>query len=181
MALIVLLAAYDIGRAATIRCVQTSDKERVLALDEMDQLPGKAPLLTIETVDGRFQHVGGTVVLGPAASLAIGALVPNLWRDHGRPGLFADVDGHERVQAQSDSTALRYSMKIPNRLLPRGKHRIDFIVVPSDLRGYYRLENALTVIGLTSVGSATEFTTFGPEPPPKASSKSSGVSRVIRR
>lgn len=134
--LIVALAAYDIGRAATTRCVRPADRLRILSLDDMDELPGVTHFLFDVVADRKPLQTAPLLAVRRGTALRLrGAAYDDENRRIEDATAFAVVDGLDVLAMDVSSGEARVT--IPPADLPVGSHLVTFDVVPSDLRGYF--------------------------------------------
>ncbi len=124
LAIILALSAYDIIRAATVRCVRLTDERRVLTVSEMDSLPGHIAF--------KLDRVPQLVRVGSILTIRGSAYDT----EHGRSAaaVLAIVD-RERVAVTSYSVK-GHRFDVALSFAP-GSHDVTFKVVASDLAGYY--------------------------------------------
>ncbi len=133
LAIIVAMSAYDIVRAATVRCVRPSDERRVVALREMDPLSGR--------IDFAVARVPRTVASKNV--LTIHGVAGDVEHHRRVAAVFAIVDNERVFPASYGADGNRFS--VPIALAP-GPHGVRFEVVASDLTGYYEPETRVTVV-----------------------------------
>ncbi len=130
---ILALSAYDIVRAATVRCVRPRDERRVLTVGEMDVLSNR--------VDFALAPI--THVVSARKMLVLRGSSYDI--EHGRPpaAVLAIVDDARVITASQSRASGRFSLAL--NLTP-GRHEVRFEIVASDLTGYYEPQKRLTVL-----------------------------------
>ncbi len=129
---ILALSAYDIVRAATVRCVRAADERRVVTVGEMDPLPGNIAF-KVDAVP-RFVHEGRTFTIRGTAYDT---------KHHLPAAAVLAVVDDERIAPAAYANNGSFDLPLS---LATGSHDIRFEVVASDLTGYYEPNTRVAVV-----------------------------------
>jgi len=141
--IIAALAIYDIGRAATIRCVRPDDRQRIVTLGDMDVLPGIVHFPFQVRATNTPWHSATSVVSRSGIAVELRGNAYDADGKNVEGELFATVDGLSMLRMEAGAGE-KY-VTIPPADLPVGRHIVSFDVVPLDLRGYFIPVDALQI------------------------------------